>query len=937
MYFNIPIPDYSMKAIQPLFKKNIFLFIVILVAMKVQAQEPTSSLGKDFWLGFMNNNDSMWTDDRQLKLFISSENATTGTVSIPLQGWSTTFSIVPNTTTTVNIPNNIAEHFSNDVVDTRSVHIETLDTVSVVALNFIDNSVATTTVFPVQSLGTDYIVVSYKGLNASGGFFESEFLIVATAAATQIEIVPSVNTFGGHAAGVPYTINLNKGESYQVYAASFEDDLTGSRVKALNQSGGCKPFAVFSGTQCTKVPDCIACDHLWQQLQPIDSWGLEYYLVHFAGIVHPTYTYRIIARDNGTVVTVDNGAPIALNSLEFVEFNYVATDSKVSANKPISVIQFMEGAACAYSGGEPSMLILNAANQNIKSATFTTVDLIGQRILNFISLIVETADVGTVLLDNVLIPAGDYAPFPAAPSKSFANIEITTGSHTLSAPNGFTAYAYGHAVSESYAFSLGFFEPEPELGLDTVVCRNDTLVLVPEEVLSSPVWTTLADPSTVIGTENSLVLIPPITNETYIVKGNALPYGCPGQFVFNVTAPGPPAFTINVSDTSVCLFDSIRMNVAPSNPSNYQYNWTPAALFDNPTTISQTIRAEQSGWYSVTLSELGGTGCSLSDSIFIEVLPIFTFDLGNDTIICPNDSLIIAPSMPTGGSATWFNGSNAITYVVNSSIDSAVIGVTIADVNGCKVKDSIAVRNFSISPFDLGADLAICIGEKVLVGVNNAAIKSYLWSTNAASPQIVITESGVYTVTLVDTNNCMLNDTITILKNTNTVSFELGQDYSICEDEPIVLSPSMSEIDSIIWIDGTNSNAYTYDKPFNVNDTITLSATAFGCTSVRDTVHIYIEDCTCPIFVPNSFSPNGDQNNNTFKIYHNCGFKDFNFIILNRWGEVLFETQSLNFEWNGIFKGELVKSDTYVWRMRYFLDNQKIGYQNKVGIVTILR
>jgi gliding motility-associated-like protein len=186
----------------------------------------------------------------------------------------------------------------------------------------------------------------------------------------------------------------------------------------------------------------------------------------------------------------------------------------------------------------------------------------------------------------------------------------------------------------------------------------------------------------------------------------------------------------------------------------------------------------------------------------------------------------------------------------------------------------------------------------------------------------------------------MLNDTIAILKNTNMVSFELGQDYSICEDEPIVFSPSMFGIDSIIWIDGTNSNAYTHNKAFNVDDTITLSATAYGCTSVSDTIHIFIEDCACPVFVPNSFSPNGDQNNNTFKIYHNCVFKAFNFIIFNRWGEALFETQSANFQWDGTFKsGVSVQSTTYVGRMKYLLSNnskKKTGYQVKVGQVNVI-
>jgi len=51
-------------------------------------------------------------------------------------GWGNTFTIIPNTKTTLAITNSIAEHFSDDIVDTRGVYVETFDMVNLFAINF---------------------------------------------------------------------------------------------------------------------------------------------------------------------------------------------------------------------------------------------------------------------------------------------------------------------------------------------------------------------------------------------------------------------------------------------------------------------------------------------------------------------------------------------------------------------------------------------------------------------------------------------------------------------------------------------------------------------------------------------------------------------------------------------------------------------------------
>ncbi|GAB5418270.1 MAG: hypothetical protein Crog4KO_16250 [Crocinitomicaceae bacterium] len=572
------------------------------------------TVGKDFWMGYMNNYGT-YANTIDLQLFISGGTATTGTVDVPLQGWSQNFNVVPGTVTTVTVPTAMAHHVLNDVVEGRGVHITTADTVSVFAINFHPFTADASKVLPVRSLGTDYLISTFQGIG--GGFaLNSEFLIVATEDGTEIDITPSVATAGGNPAGVTYTIQLDEGETYQVLAATSSTDLSGTSVVGTAASGSCRPFAVFAGAQCTNIPTgCTACDHIYDQLLPTDAWGDEYYIVPFNGT--SGYTYSVMARDNGTSVSIDGGAPTILNAGQSLFFNNTPTAVQVSANQPIAVTQFMQGVTCSITG-DPAMLSLNGDDQKISDVTFSTVTsaVINQHNL---SVVCETADVGTVLLDGVAIPAANFSPFPANPLNSYASIGITQGSHNLTAPNGFSGYVYGTGSAESYAYSVGSFQSEPPLIVDTAICTNDTVWLAPPTSLFNPEWTTLSDTNTVIGTNNQLILTPPIISDVYIITGNSLLSGCEDEYLFSVASPTTPVIDAVASEDTVCMFENVQMDVNITTPGSYNYQWSPSFYFDDPTQSNPVLTALVSGWYYVDISTIGSTCSSARDSVWIEV------------------------------------------------------------------------------------------------------------------------------------------------------------------------------------------------------------------------------------------------------------------------------------------------------------------------------
>ena len=68
------------------------------------------------------------------------------------------------------------------------------------------------------------------------------------------------------------------------------------------------------------------------------------------------------------------------------------------------------------------------------------------------------------------------------------------------------------------------------------------------------------------------------------------------------------------------------------------------------------------------------------------------------------------------------------------------------------------------------------------------------------------------------------------------------------------------------------------------------------------------------IYIPNSFTPNGDGMNDTFGIYGEA-VKDFKMQVFNRWGQIVFETNNFNNRWDGTFEGNHVPQGSYVYRV----------------------
>ena len=107
-----------------------------------------------------------------------------------------------------------------------------------------------------------------------------------------------------------------------------------------------------------------------------------------------------------------------------------------------------------------------------------------------------------------------------------------------------------------------------------------------------------------------------------------------------------------------------------------------------------------------------------------------------------------------------------------------------------------------------------------------------------------------------------------------------------------------------------------------------------GCNS-SDSITVIVDE-TISVYLPNSFTPDGDGLNDVFPPHGiNITSNEYLFMIFNRWGELLFESKEPLEAWDGKYRGKLVPNDVYIWKLEYVDDNGDL--QNQIGNVTIVR
>jgi gliding motility-associated-like protein len=272
------------------------------------------------------------------------------------------------------------------------------------------------------------------------------------------------------------------------------------------------------------------------------------------------------------------------------------------------------------------------------------------------------------------------------------------------------------------------------------------------------------------------------------------------------------------------------------------------------------------------------------------------------------------------------NGTSFQTNPLFAGLPQGTYTVTVKDANTCTVtKPAIIAMNNNAPVVKLGNDITLCEDNTLLLDATNANA-TYLWQDNTTNPTYFVTTAGKYFVT-VTRQGCIAKDTINITYNLKP-KFSLGADSRLCMGSIITLNPQITGV-SYLWQDGNTSPTYTVTQPGLYSLTATNT-----CGSATD--NITIGNGVCNLYVPNSFTPNGDAKNDVFKASYGDNVIQFHLQIFNRYGQIIFETKDKNKGWDGTFKGSRQPYDGYVWLMQYKTATNN-NLQKLQGTVLLIR
>ena len=161
----------------------------------------------------------------------------------------------------------------------------------------------------------------------------------------------------------------------------------------------------------------------------------------------------------------------------------------------------------------------------------------------------------------------------------------------------------------------------------------------------------------------------------------------------------------------------------------------------------------------------------------------------------------------------------------------------------------------------------------------------------------------------------------------------LGQTGSVQVTYLNTSNPSYawSPAEGLSCIDCPNPSVTVYQ---NQDYVVTVSAVNGTATCFATAALKVIVLPNLPVYIPNSFSPNGDGNNDVFQIYGE-GIKTIDLKIFNRWGELVYESNNQFEGWDGRYKGEMQNPAVFTYYTTIqFLNNKEI---ERKGTVTIIR
>jgi gliding motility-associated-like protein len=502
--------------------------------------------------------------------------------------------------------------------------------------------------------------------------------------------------------------------------------------------------------------------------------------------------------------------------------------------------------------------------------------------------------------DTITICQGESFTLHASGSSPFLwNTGETTDSIIVNSAGNYYVSASGNCPSNIDTVTINF---QPQLLVlisepDTIELCDGNSVTLNATGSSSYIWNTGE-------TGNSITVN---TAGIYTVtSGENCPSNLDSTEVFTIQEP--TLAILNPNNIELCQGETITLNTIAS-----------TSIVWNTGEITNSIDINTAGTFFATSTN----SCfSISDTItIINSAQINVSILEPNSTICSNETITIHAT--GANSYIWNTGATSDSITVNSSGNYSVTSNGNCPSNSADIQITVTPQ-VTINILE-GNSIVLC--PNTTANLNASFSNNYQWNTGETNSSININSIGTYYVETTNGNCPSGYDTINVITDTPPEAIIIG-DSTICDDYALTLYAEGTG--NFNWSNGDEGNSTQTE----IEGIITLTATNSCNQSISDSREIIKIDCSSTVYIPNSFTPNGDNINDYFKV-EGTNIQSINGKIFNRWGELLYEWNNVKSSWNGTYQGEQIPVSSLVYKIKIELLNGE--FETFIGKLSLLK
>jgi gliding motility-associated-like protein len=387
-----------------------------------------------------------------------------------------------------------------------------------------------------------------------------------------------------------------------------------------------------------------------------------------------------------------------------------------------------------------------------------------------------------------------------------------------------------------------------------------------------------------------------------------------------------------ISNSPICY--NGFLNLSANNIPGANYEWTSNSFSSseqNPSSIPVSEFVSNQKFY--VTATIGNVTCS--DSLQINIIPKPFVSAGGKISICEGDSVLI--NAIGNGSIVWENNLLNFSYIKPNLGENSYI-VSITDANNCINSDTLIVNVRSQISTSFDATLREgCAPLRTTIYTTNDFQSNNNWYINGLkslqtgdSISFILNDircHDVYLASSIGTcyDSVSFNDFICVFPNPKADFYFTENTLSLDETKLFFKNTSIGA-NVYFWdfgISASTSQEFEPIQKYEINGLtrFEIQLTVSNEFNCRDSiVKIYNYQEIENWFVPNSFSPNGDEFNNTFKPIFSSKTTPIDYLltIFNSWGEIIFQSRDIHYGWDGTFGNQFVKNGSYIWVIDYY-------------------